>query len=125
MELAMIGLGRMGANMTRRLLKDKHRVVVFDRDPTQVDALAAERAVGAKNFQDVVSQLKTPRIVWLMVPSGDPTQKAIDDFATMLSPGDILIDGGNTYFADTERRLKSLLIDEKIPRWERLINASP
>jgi 6-phosphogluconate dehydrogenase len=105
MELAMIGLGRMGDNMAIRLLKDGHRVVAWNRTYTKTEELATGYgAVPTKTFQEVVAQLKPPCIVWLMLPSGDVTEKAIDDFLPLLSKDDILIDGGNSNFHDTMRR---------------------
>ena len=108
MELAMIGLGRMGANMVRRLFKGKHRVVVYDRDPAQVAALVAEGAVGAKTLKELVSTLTPPRAVWIMVPAGGPTEQTIHDVAELLSAGDIIIDGGNSFYKDSVRRAEQL-----------------
>jgi len=108
MELGMIGLGRMGANMVRRLLKGKHRVVAYDRDPKQVAAIVAEGAVGAKDFEDVVRQLKTPRAIWSMVPTGEPTQQVVDQLGRLLKAGDTIVDGGNSFYQDSIRRAEQL-----------------
>ena len=99
----MVGLGRMGANLTRRLLRDGHEVVVHDRDAAAVAALAAEGAVGAADLDDVVAALPAPRVVWLMLPAA-VTGAVADDVAARLSAGDILIDGGNTSHRDDLER---------------------
>jgi 6-phosphogluconate dehydrogenase len=107
MELGMIGLGRMGANMVRRLLRDGHRCVVFNRSPKAVKEMVRENAVGADSLADLVRKLRKPRAVWLMVPAA-----AVDSTITGLLPrldaGDILIDGGNSYYVDDIRRAKQL-----------------
>ena len=108
MELGMIGLGRMGANMVRRLLEWKHRGVTYDRDPKQVAAIVAEGAVGAKDFEDVVRQLKTPRAIWSMVPTGEPTQQVVDQLGRLLKAGDTIVDGGNSFYQDSIRRAEQL-----------------
>ncbi len=108
MELGMIGLGRMGANMVRRLLKGKHRVVAYDRDPKLVTAIVAEGAVGAKDYEDLIRQLKTPRAIWSMVPTGEPTQQVVDQSAAKLSTGDLLVDGGNSFYQESIRRSEQL-----------------
>src|ERR1700758_5420327 len=107
MQLGMIGLGRMGANMVRRLIKQGHSCVVFDRSEKTVEELAKEKAVGSSSFQDLVKKLKKPRAVWLMVPAAvvDNTIAAI---VPHLESGDILIDGGNSYYIDDIRRSKDL-----------------
>ena len=107
MQLGMIGLGRMGANMVRRLMKKGHDCVVFDRSPQTVSELAKENAVGATSLQDFVKKLKTPRAVWLMVPAA-VVDETIADVAPHLEAGDILIDGGNSYYIDDIRRAKEL-----------------
>jgi 6-phosphogluconate dehydrogenase len=107
MELGMIGLGRMGANMVRRLISGGHRCVVYDRSQNAVDGLAAEGAVGTSSLVDFVSTLQTPRVVWLMVPAAVVDQ-TIADIAPLLSKGDIVIDGGNSYYVDDIRRAKEL-----------------
>jgi 6-phosphogluconate dehydrogenase len=105
MQLGMIGLGRMGANMVRRLMKDGHQCVVFDRSPDAVRALVQEKAVGATALKDLVKKLDKPRAVWLMVPAA-AVDSAIADLLPLLEPGDILIDGGNSYYVDDIRRAK-------------------
>ncbi len=108
MELGMIGLGRMGSNMVRRLLKDNHRVVAYDRDPKQVAAIAAEGAVGAKDLKDLIRQLKAPRAIWSMVPAGEPTQQVVDPLALGLQAVDVVVDGGNSFYKDSIRRAEQL-----------------
>jgi 6-phosphogluconate dehydrogenase len=108
MQLGMVGLGRMGANIVRRLLRDGHSAVVFDRDPKPGTALAAEGATAATTLADLVAKLATPRTVWIMLPAGDATETAINDLAALLSPGDTIIDGGNTFWKDDVRRAKAL-----------------
>jgi 6-phosphogluconate dehydrogenase len=107
MQLGMIGLGRMGANMVRRLLKGGHRCVVFDRSPKAVQELAREKAVGASSLADLVKKLEKPRAVWLMVPAA-VVDESIADLLPLLERGDILIDGGNSYYIDDIRRAKEL-----------------
>ena len=107
MQLGMIGLGRMGANMVRRLLKGGHECVVFDMSPDTVAELAREKAVGTHSLADLVKNLEKPRAVWLMVPAA-VVDKTIADLAPALEPGDILIDGGNSYYIDDIRRAKEL-----------------
>jgi len=107
MQLGMIGLGRMGANMVRRLLKGGHDCVVFDMSPKVVSELAAENAVGAASLADLVKKLEKPRAVWLMVPAA-VVDKTIADLLPALEANDILIDGGNSYYIDDIRRAKDL-----------------
>jgi 6-phosphogluconate dehydrogenase len=107
MQLGMIGLGRMGANMVRRLLRGGHECVVFDMSATAVAELAKEKAVGTASLAEFVKRLKKPRAVWLMVPAG-VVDKSIADLLPHLEPGDILIDGGNSYYVDDIRRAKEL-----------------
>jgi 6-phosphogluconate dehydrogenase len=107
MQLGMIGLGRMGANMVRRLIKNGHQCVVFDRSPDTVKELVKEKAVGASSLADLVKKLQKPRAVWLMVPSA-AVDKTIADLVPSLEAGDILIDGGNSYYVDDIRRAKQL-----------------
>jgi 6-phosphogluconate dehydrogenase len=107
MQLGMIGLGRMGANMVRRLLRAGQQCVVFDRSPQAVEALVAEEAVGASSVQEFVKKLDTPRAVWLMVPAA-VVDATIADLLPLLEPGDVLIDGGNSYYVDDIRRAKEL-----------------
>jgi 6-phosphogluconate dehydrogenase len=107
MQLGMIGLGRMGANMVRRLIAQGHRCVVFDRAPQAVQELAKEKAVGAASLADLAKKLEKPRAVWLMVPAAVVDQ-TIADLLPSLEAGDILIDGGNSYYVDDIRRAKEL-----------------
>jgi 6-phosphogluconate dehydrogenase len=107
MQLGMIGLGRMGANMVRRLLKGGHDCVVFDMSPDAVKELTKERAVGSSSLADLVKHLEKPRAVWLMVPAA-VVDKTIAELLPSLEPGDILIDGGNSYYIDDIRRAKEL-----------------
>ena len=107
MQLGMIGLGRMGANMVRRLLKGGHRCVVFDMSPTAVNELVQEKAAGSASLPDLVKKLEKPRAVWLMVPAA-VVEKTIADLLPHLEPDDILIDGGNSYYVDDIRRAKEL-----------------
>jgi len=108
MELGMIGLGRMGGNMAQRLLQGGHNVVAYDPRPEAVQALAQEGASGAASLQDLVSGLAVPRAVWVMVPAGDPTESTINSLAQVLSPGDVVIDGGNSNYKDSVRRATAL-----------------
>jgi 6-phosphogluconate dehydrogenase len=107
MQLGMIGLGRMGANMVRRLLQGGHKCVVYDRSPDAVNDLVKEKAVGASSLQEFVTKLEKPRAVWLMVPAA-VVDKTIADLLPHLEAGDILIDGGNSYYVDDIRRAKEL-----------------
>jgi 6-phosphogluconate dehydrogenase len=107
MQLGMIGLGRMGANMVHRLLAGGHRCVVFDRFPKAVDELARAKAVGASSIADLVKELEAPRAVWLMVPAA-VVDTTINDLLPHLTPGDILVDGGNSYYVDDIRRAQEL-----------------
>jgi 6-phosphogluconate dehydrogenase len=107
MQLGMIGLGRMGANMVRRLVRAGHEGVVFDMSPKAVDQLVQEKAVGASSLPDFVKKLAKPRAVWLMVPAA-VVDKTIADLGPLLEPEDILIDGGNSYYVDDIRRAKEL-----------------
>ena len=107
MQLGMIGLGRMGANMVRRLLKGGHSCVVFDRSPKVVEELAKEKATGAADLLDLVKKLQKPRAVWLMVPAA-VVDETVAELASKLEAGDILIDGGNSYYVDDIRRAKEL-----------------
>src|SRR6266404_2086868 len=109
MQLGMVGLGRMGANMVRRLLKGGHECVVFDMSPAAVTELAKENAVGAASLADLVKKLVKPRAVWLMVPAA-VVDKTIADVLPALEAGDILIDGGNSYYIDDIRRAKELAL---------------
>lgn len=108
MQLAMVGLGRMGGNLVRRLLRGGHRCVVHDLQPAAVQALVAEGAQGAADLAALVAQLDAPRTVWLMLPHGEPTEAALQQLAALLQPGDTLIDGGNSHFHDDVRRAREL-----------------
>ena len=107
MQLGMVGLGRMGANMTRRLLNGGHQCVVFDMSPKAVQELVAEKAVGSSSLAEFVKKLTKPRAVWLMVPAA-VVDNTITDLLPFLEPGDTIIDGGNSYYVDDIRRAKEL-----------------
>jgi 6-phosphogluconate dehydrogenase len=107
MQIGMIGLGRMGANMVRRLMAGGHDCVVYDHVPAAVQALAAEKATGAGSAAEFVGKLATPRAIWLMVPAA-VVDATIDGLLPLLAPGDVLIDGGNSYYVDDIRRAKAL-----------------
>jgi 6-phosphogluconate dehydrogenase len=107
MQLGMIGLGRMGANMVRRLLQQGHEAVVFDRSSKAVEELVAQKAIGSSSLADFIKKLAKPRAVWLMVPAG-VVDKTIAELAPFMEPGDILIDGGNSYYIDDIRRAAEL-----------------
>src|ERR1700752_893741 len=107
MQLGMIGLGRMGANMVRRLLKGGHDCIVFDMSPAAVNELTREKATGSSSLADLVKKLEKPRALWLMVPAA-VVDRTIADLLPSLEPGDILIDGGNLYYIDENRRAKEL-----------------
>ncbi len=104
MEIGMVGLGRMGMNMTRRLVRGGHRVVVFNRSQGPVEEARREGAVGARSLAELVQHLNIPRTVWLMVPAGDPTSKMLEALIPHLPPGDTVVDGGNAYYRDSQRR---------------------
>lgn len=106
MQLGMIGLGRMGANMATRLLLGKHEVVVYDRNPDAVAAEVKGGAAGATSLADMVSQLAAPRAVWIMVPSGKPTDDTVAELLGLLQAGDTIIDGGNSNFRDSQARCR-------------------
>jgi 6-phosphogluconate dehydrogenase len=108
MQLGMIGLGRMGGNIVRRLMKQGHTAVVYDKDPKAVAALAAEGAAGANTLEEFVAKLTTPRTAWVMLPAGQITQAAIDTLSTLMASGDAIIDGGNSFWQDDVRRGKAL-----------------
>ena len=108
MDIGFMGLGRMGENMVRRLVRGGHRVVAWNRSPSKVDEVAGEGAVAAYKVEDLISQLAPRRIIWLMVPAGKPVDDLIADLLPHLDKGDILIDGGNTNFRDTIRRYEAL-----------------
>jgi 6-phosphogluconate dehydrogenase len=108
MELGLIGLGRMGANMAQRLLGGGHRIVAYDRNAEAVRDVAKAGATGAISLEDLVGKLAPPRAVWVMVPAGAPVEQTIHSLAPLLSPGDAVIDGGNSYYKDSVRRAASL-----------------
>src|SRR5258705_805704 len=108
MQLGMIGLGRMGGNIVSRLMKHGHSTVVFDKDPKAVAALAADGATGAKALEDFVAKLETPRTAWVMLPAGKITEATIEALAKLMQSGDVIIDGGNTFWQDDVRRGKAL-----------------
>ena len=108
MQIGVIGLGRMGANIVRRLMRDHHDCVVYDQDAKAVAGLAGEGATGAKDLADLVASLKAPRVVWIMLPAGAPTDETVAAVGALLSPGDIIIDGGNSFYKDDIRRAKAL-----------------
>ena len=108
MQLGMVGLGRMGANIVRRLMRDGHTCVVYDVSPDAVSALAAEGATGAESLDDFVAKLDVPRRAWIMVPAGTITETAVQELAQRLGAGDTLIDGGNSYYRDDIRRAANL-----------------
>ena len=104
MQLGMVGLGRMGANMVRRLMRGGHECVVTDLNPANIAALEKEGAKGAPSLLELVKKLEQPRAVWIMVPAGGPTEKTVEQLAQVLAAGDTIIDGGNSYFKDDVRR---------------------
>ena len=108
MRLAMIGLGRMGANMVRRLMQGGHECVVFDRNPANVKELEGEGAIGATSLDDLIQKLQKPRIAWAMIPAGVPTDEVVSALGERMESGDIIIDGGNSHFKDDVRRAKAL-----------------
>ncbi|MFI5214249.1 MAG: phosphogluconate dehydrogenase (NAD(+)-dependent, decarboxylating) [Gemmatimonadales bacterium] len=108
MRLAMIGLGKMGGNMVQRLLEGGHQVVVYDRSADAVAASVKKGASAAKGLADLAKQLATPRVIWMMVPAGEPVEETIGQLLPTLAKGDILIDGGNSNFHDTMRRAEAL-----------------
>lgn len=108
MEIGFIGLGKMGMNMVTRLQRDKHRVITYDRTADLVKQAESQGCVGASSLADLVSKLKTPRAVWIMVPSGAPTEETVGAVAALLQKGDTIIDGGNTRFIDDVRRAAEL-----------------
>jgi 6-phosphogluconate dehydrogenase len=108
MELGMVGLGRMGANMARRLLRGGHKVVGFDPNAEARKALATDGGGSADSLQSLVAALPSPRIVWMMVPAGAITDGTVESLAALLAPGDVLVDGGNSFYKDTLRRAEHL-----------------
>ncbi len=108
MELGIVGLGRMGANMARRLMRDGHTIVAYDVNADAVSALAGEGAEGVSSLAELAAKLSAPRAVWVMVPSGEITEKTVEDVAAVLEPGDAIVDGGNSYYRDDIRRAETL-----------------
>ncbi len=108
MQLGMVGLGRMGANLVRRLTRAGHECVVFDVSSDKVEELAREGAVGATSLADLASKLARPRAVWIMVPAGEITSRTVNDLATHLDADDVIIDGGNSYYRDDVDRARAL-----------------
>ncbi len=111
MQLGMIGLGRMGANMVRRLMRGGHECVVWDLSPENVKQMAGEGAQGAESLDDLIGKLNQPRAIWIMVPAGNATEKTVTDLAARLKAGDIIIDGGNSNYKDDARR--AIVLREK------------
>ena len=109
MQIGMIGLGKMGANMVRRLIQGKHQVVVYDRSADAIQALEKEGATGATSLEDLVGKLQAPRAVWIMVPAGAPTEDTVQQLGKLLPAGSTIIDGGNSFFKDDVRRSKALV----------------
>ncbi|WP_145008935.1 phosphogluconate dehydrogenase (NAD(+)-dependent, decarboxylating) [Pseudomonas oryzihabitans] len=108
MQLGIIGLGRMGGNIARRLMKHGHEVVVYDRSAETVAGLGKEGAIAADGLDGVIAALAQPRAIWVMLPAGEPTEQTIAELADRLAPGDVIIDGGNSYYKDDIRRAKTL-----------------
>jgi 6-phosphogluconate dehydrogenase len=108
MQIGMVGLGRMGANMARRLMAGGHQCAVFDLNPDNVKHLEGEGAAGSYSIKELVSKLEAPRAVWIMVPAGDPTEQTVDSLAEHLVTGDTIIDGGNSYYKDDVRRSRKM-----------------
>ncbi len=108
MQIGMVGLGKMGANMARRLMKGGHECVVFDLDRNNVKQLEKEGASGSTSLSDLAQKLQPPRAVWIMVPAGRPTEQTISDLTSVFKSGDTIIDGGNTYYKDDIRRAEEL-----------------
>src|SRR5262249_33456168 len=107
MQLGMIGLGRMGGNIVRRLIKHGHSTVVYDKDPKAVAALSGDGAVGSGALAEFVKKLEKPRTAWVMLPAGKITESTIDELSKLMEAGDTIIDGGNTFWQDDIRRGKA------------------
>jgi len=107
-EVGVIGIGRMGAGMSRRLLRGGHRVVAYDRDPHAPDVVVHDGGVSAASLAELVKELAPPRTVWLMVPAGEPTESTVRAVGELLEPGDVIVDGGNSNFHDARRRAQAL-----------------
>src|SRR4051812_7731538 len=108
MNIGMVGLGKMGANLVRRLRRGGHRCYVYDLNRDNVSAVVNEGVVPCRSIEDLACQMATPRVVWVMVPAGEPTEQAIGQLRKSLSAGDIVVDGGNSFFKDDVRRASSL-----------------
>ena len=108
MKIGFVGLGKMGLNMVERLIRDSHQIVAFARTEKSRQAAVEKGALSAASLAELVKQLNPPRVVWLMVPAGDPTEHTIDSLAALLSTGDIVIDGGNSYYKHSIRRARFL-----------------
>ena len=113
MRIGVVGLGRMGGNMARRLMKGGHEVVAYATDPASVKQLAGEGATGTTTLDDFVARLRAPRTAWVMVPAGAATEQVVMDLAERMEPGDTIIDGGNSFYKDDGRRMK-MLKDQKL-----------
>ena len=108
MQLGIIGLGRMGGNISRRLMRAGHQTIVYDRSHEAVDALTKDGATASTGLGDMIHQLQKPRAIWVMLPAGAITEATVNELAGHLEPGDIIIDGGNSYYKDDIRRAKAL-----------------
>ena len=108
MQIGMVGLGRMGGNMARRLMRDGHEIVGYASDPAGVKAIAADGGTGTTTLDDLVRALRPPRVVWVMVPAGAATEQVVTDLAKRMSSGDAIVDGGNSFYKDDVRRMKML-----------------
>src|SRR6476659_7426663 len=108
MQIGMIGLGRMGGNIVRRLTRNGHQCVVFDQNPKAIQALVGEHVAGSAGLTQLVAQLKKPRVVWVMRPAGAITEQTVEQLADLLEKDDIVIDGGNSFYKDDIRRAKKL-----------------
>ncbi|WNW14220.1 decarboxylating 6-phosphogluconate dehydrogenase [Pseudomonas sp. DTU_2021_1001937_2_SI_NGA_ILE_001] len=112
MQLGIVGLGRMGGNIARRLMKAGHSTVVYDRDESSRNTLAAEGATAAADLAGLVAALQAPRAVWVMLPAGEPTEQTIEALSQLLEPNDVIIDGGNTFYKDDIRRAQELMLKD-------------
>jgi 6-phosphogluconate dehydrogenase len=108
MQLGMIGLGRMGGNIVRRLTRAGHACVVFDQDPAAVKSLIGDKVQGGSGLVDLVKKLGKPRVVWVMLPAGEITERTVSELGRLLEAGDTIIDGGNAFFHDDVRRARTM-----------------
>jgi 6-phosphogluconate dehydrogenase len=108
MQIGMVGLGKMGSRMTQRLLGAGHQVFVFDRNEAAIQDAEAHGAVGAESLQDLVAKIESPRAIWIMVPAGDPTESTVNELSSLMSELDVIIDGGNSNYKDTQRRAEKI-----------------